>query len=133
LGVGIPGAIGLKLANPENTVVGFTGDGGSMYTIQALWTAVRHDIGAKFVICNNSSYRLLQLNINAYWKERGIEPRQFPSSFDLSSPPLRFDLMSQAMGVKAVRVETFDAIGPAIDDMLSDDKPFLIDLVITDQ
>ena len=133
LGVGIPGAIGLKLANPENTVVGFTGDGGSMYTIQALWTAVRHAIGAKFVVCNNSSYRLLRLNINAYWKERGIEPHQFPSSFDLSGPPLRFDLMSQAMGVKAVRVETPDAIEPAIDDMLSDDKPFLIDLVITDQ
>lgn len=35
LGVGIPGALGLKLANPELTVFGFTGDGGAMYTIQA--------------------------------------------------------------------------------------------------
>ena len=46
LGVGIPGALGLKLANPEKTVVGFTGDGGGMYTIQALWTAAHHGIGA---------------------------------------------------------------------------------------
>ena len=44
------GAIGVKLANPDRTVVGFTGDGGSMYTIQALWTAAHHRIGAKFVI-----------------------------------------------------------------------------------
>lgn len=36
LGVGIPGAIGAKLANPDKTVIGFTGDGGSMYTIQAV-------------------------------------------------------------------------------------------------
>ncbi|HUH67478.1 MAG TPA: thiamine pyrophosphate-dependent enzyme, partial [Mycobacterium sp.] len=36
---GIPGAIGAKFANPDKTVIGFTGDGGSMYTIQALWTA----------------------------------------------------------------------------------------------
>ena len=56
LGVGIPGAIGLKLAHPDKTVIGFTGDGGSMYTIQALWTAAHHNIGAKFVICNNASY-----------------------------------------------------------------------------
>src|SRR4030065_2461939 len=72
LGVGIPGAIGAKLANPDKTVFGFTGDGGSMYTIQALWTAARHNINAKFVICNNSSYRLLQLNIEEDLEEESI-------------------------------------------------------------
>src|SRR5262249_50308208 len=36
LGVGIPGAIGAKLAQPDKTVIGVTGDGGAMYTIQAL-------------------------------------------------------------------------------------------------
>ena len=41
-----------------------------MYTIQALWTAARHNIDAKFVVCNNRSYRLLQFNLLAYWKER---------------------------------------------------------------
>ncbi len=131
LGVGIPGAMGLKLAHPEKTVIGFTGDGGSMYTIQALWTAVRHSIGAKYIVCNNSSYRLLQLNIGAYWKERDIIPHQFPLSFNLSHPPLRFDLIGQAMGVNAVRVEKYDEIEPAIDRMLSDDNPFLIDLVVS--
>ena len=54
LGVGIPGAIGAKLANPDKTVIGFTGDGGRMYTIQALWTAARHNVDAKFVVCNNA-------------------------------------------------------------------------------
>ena len=41
LGVGFPGAIGAKLFSPDKTVIGFSGDGGSMYTIQALWSAVR--------------------------------------------------------------------------------------------
>jgi GMC oxidoreductase/Thiamine pyrophosphate enzyme, C-terminal TPP binding domain len=48
LGVGIPGAIGMKLAHPDKTVVGFTGDGGSMYTTQALWTAAHHKIGTTY-------------------------------------------------------------------------------------
>ncbi|SFC36042.1 thiamine pyrophosphate-binding protein [Spirosoma endophyticum] len=130
LGVGFPGAIGVKLVHPDKTVIGFSGDGGSMYTIQALWSAVRHNTGAKFVVCNNGSYKLLQLNIDVYWKERSIESHNYPLSFDLSFPPTRFDLMAQSMGVDAVRVERIEEIGPAIDRMLADDKPFLIDLVL---
>lgn len=133
LGVGIPGAIGIKLAHPDKTVIGFSGDGGSMYTIQALWTAAHYKIGAKFVICNNHSYELLKLNIQQYWHERQLPEREFPASFDLRSPDIRFDELAHAMGVRAVRVKTLEEIGPAIHQALSDDDPFLIDLVITNE
>jgi benzoylformate decarboxylase len=131
LGVGIPGALGIKVAHPDKTVVGFTGDGGSMYTIQALWTAAHYNIGAKFVICNNQSYLLLKLNILEYWKERGLPEHEFPASFDLGEPVIRFDDLARSMGVPAARVETPDQIGPAIRQALDHDGPFLIDLVIT--
>jgi benzoylformate decarboxylase len=130
LGVGIPGAIGAKFAHPDKTVIGFSGDGGSMYTIQALYSARRHNCGAKFVICNNRSYRLLQLNIDAYWKEAGQAAHSHPMCFDLSNPPIRFDELAKAMGVDALRVEKPEEIGPAIKRMLADDRPFLIDLVL---
>ncbi|MDZ4876045.1 MAG: Benzoylformate decarboxylase [Chroococcidiopsis cubana SAG 39.79] len=52
LGVGIPGAIGVKLANPDKTVIGLTGDGGAMYTIQALWSAARHKAACKNNLSN---------------------------------------------------------------------------------
>jgi benzoylformate decarboxylase len=130
LGVGFPGAIGVKLANPNKTVVGFSGDGGSMYTIQTLWSAVRHKAGAKFVVCNNGSYKLLQLNIDVYWIERNIERHPYPLPFDLSYPAIRFDILAQSMGVNAVRVEKEEDILPAIERMLADDEPFLIDLVL---
>jgi len=133
LGVGIPGAIGAKLAHPDKTVIGFTGDGGAMYTIQALWTAARHNVGAKFVVCNNGSYRLLQANVSAYWKERSIPPHEFPLSFDLSRPVLRFAEMARSMGVAATRVEKAWEIGPAIQEALTHQGPFLIDLVLEGQ
>jgi benzoylformate decarboxylase len=133
LGVGIPGAIGLKLAHPDKTVIGFSGDGGSMYTIQALWTAAHHKIGAKFIICNNHSYELLKLNIQQYWRERQMPEHEFPVSFDLRDPFIRFDELARAMGVQAVRVETQEQIGPAIRQALANDKPFLIDLVIANE
>jgi thiamine pyrophosphate-dependent acetolactate synthase large subunit-like protein len=130
LGVGIPGALGAKLAKPDHTVVGVTGDGGAMYTIQALWTAARHNIDAKFIICNNKSYRLLQLNISEYWKEIDEPSHEFPLSFDLSKPELRFDQMARSMGVPAARIETADDIRPAILLALKTPGPFLLDVVL---
>jgi benzoylformate decarboxylase len=130
LGVGIPGAIGAKLANPDKMVIGLSGDGGSMYTIQALWTAARHKIDAKFIICNNRSYRLLQLNIQAFWQERNIPSHDFPLSFDLSKPIIHFDQIARSMGVEAVRVERPEEIAPAIKQALAHDGPFLIDVVV---
>jgi len=130
LGLGFPGAIGLKLACPDKLVIGFSGDGGCMYTIQALWTATRHNLNVKFVVCNNLSYRLLQLNIQAYWQELGVTPRPYPLSFDLSHPPLDFVKMAEAMGVAATRVERPEQIVPAIERMLNSPGSFLIDLAL---
>lgn len=130
LGVGAPGALGLKLAHPERTVFGFTGDGGAMYTIQALWTAAHHRIGAKIVVCNNQSYRILKVNIQQYWRERGLPEHAFPAFFDVGGPELRFDRIAESLGVPALRVETGTQVRPAITQALETDGPFLIDLVI---
>ncbi|WP_336209436.1 thiamine pyrophosphate-binding protein [Nonomuraea sp. LPB2021202275-12-8] len=129
LGVGIPGAIGAKLAMPDRTVIGFTGDGGSMYTVQALWTAVRERAGAKFVICNNGRYRLLDDNLSAYWRERGTAPHALPGCFDLSTPPIGFTRIAEGYGVPAMRVTEREHVGPAVERLLADDEPFLIDIV----
>ncbi|MBM7081343.1 thiamine pyrophosphate-binding protein [Micromonospora sp. MMS20-R2-29] len=129
LGVGIPGALGVKLARPSQQVVGFTGDGGSMYTIQALWTAARHDIGAKFVICNNRRYRLLDLNIEQYWRDGGIPAHLHPDAFDLSRPAIDFAALSRSLGVPAQRVSTPQEVPAAVEELLATPGPFLIDLV----
>ncbi|WP_223278524.1 thiamine pyrophosphate-dependent enzyme [Nostoc sp. 'Peltigera membranacea cyanobiont' 232] len=133
MGVGIPGAIGIKLANPDKTVFAFTGDGGSMYTIQALWTAAHHNIDAKFVICNNHSYQILKLNILHYWGEQQIPEHDYPSSFNLCNPSIDFAELAKSLGVQAIRVETPDQIAPAIQKALDHNGPFLIDLVLTNE
>lgn len=132
LGVGIPGAIGAKLALPDKTVWGFTGDGGSLYTIQALWTAAHHRVGAKFVVSNNHGYLLLKLNILQYWEDQ-IHLRKgsrgtYPSSFDIGNPPIEFVTIAKGFGVGAERVDDPDRIGAAIDNALKHEGPYLIDL-----
>jgi len=130
LGTGLPGALGLKVARPDRTVFGFSGDGGSMSTIQALSTAARHDIGAKLVVCNNRSYRILKYNLQEYWEETNPTDQTFPEQFNLTHPELRFDKLAHGQGINAVRIETPEEIAPALDQALENDRPFLIDLVL---
>jgi benzoylformate decarboxylase len=132
LGVGIPGAVGVKLAHPDRTVIGFTGDGGAMYTYQALWTAAHYRIGAKFVVCNNGSYRLLKMNLVDYWRQQGLRPDQFPAdfppAFDILDPNLDFVGLARSLGVPGVRLGYDEEITPAVRAMLDHDGPYLIDL-----
>ncbi|MFD5148201.1 thiamine pyrophosphate-binding protein [Streptomyces sp. NPDC058401] len=130
LGVGFPGAVGVKLARPERLVVGFAGDGGSMYTYQALWTAARHGIEAKFVVCNNRKYRLLDDNIAQYWREREIAQHGFPGSFDLSHPEIDFAALARSLGAGGMRVEKPDEAIAAVGRMLAHPGPFLVDVQI---
>jgi benzoylformate decarboxylase len=132
LGVGIPGALGIKLVEPDKDVICFTGDGGSMYTIQALWTAVHYGINIKIVICNNGSYSLLKSNINQYWKERNIEKHNYPRSFELDNPTINFSELASSFGVSSIKVERPEDIKPAILKMMNSKGSYLVDLILVD-
>jgi len=130
LGLGLASAIGIQAALPDKPVLSVSGDGGGMYTIQALWSAARHELPIKYIVCNNRSYRLLQANISQYWSEQGVSGRDFPLSFDLSQPDLRFADMAKALGVAGRRVETAEDIAPAVEEMLAHTGPFVLDVIL---
>lgn len=130
LGVGIPGAVGAKLAHPERTVVGFTGDGGAMYTYQALWTAAHHRIGAKFVVCHNSSYRLLKENLVRYRRDAGTGNGEFPAFFDVHEPSVDFVALAGALGVPAQQVSKPGEVEQALRAMLDHDGPYLLEVIL---
>jgi benzoylformate decarboxylase len=132
LGIAFPGAIGVKLAHPERTVIGLGGDGGAMYTLPALWTAAHERIAAKFVLCHNRSYRLLKSNLVAYWRDRGIAGNAFPPSFDLADPEIDFVAMARGMGVAGRRVSQPSEVAAAIGEMLAHDGPFLLEVMLED-
>jgi thiamine pyrophosphate-dependent acetolactate synthase large subunit-like protein len=130
LGVGLPGAIGVKLAHPERTVVGFAGDGGAMFILPALWTAAHYHIGAKFVVCNNRSYRILKDNLLVYWRDQKVQNGDFPPFFDIRDPDVDYAALAHGLGVPGTRVTQPDEIAGGIKQMLVHDGPFLIDLVL---
>ncbi len=56
LGHGFQTAIGVKIANPDSPVVSIAGDGGFMFGVQELATAVQYEIGLITIVFNNNAY-----------------------------------------------------------------------------
>ena len=131
LGWGMGGAMGLKLAHPQRPVVAIMGDGNAMMTVQGLWTAANTDIPVVYVICNNRSYRVLKLNIDAY--KTDVLKEESPQSQYLGMDfrtPLDLAGMAEAMGVYGRKIEDPAEVGPAMRHALDLGKPAVLDIAI---
>src|SRR5262249_33736034 len=92
LGWALPAAVGVALAEPRRRVLCLLGDGPSLYSIQALWTAVQLRLRVAFVILNNHGYGALK----ALSEVMGVEK---PPGVDL--PGLRFTDIASGFGCPA--------------------------------
>ena len=121
LGFGFMTALGVKVACPERAVVAVTGDGGFMFGVQELATAVAHDIGVVTVIFNNGSFGNVRRD-----QERVFEGRLIGADF--INPD--FVQLAESFGAKGYRVDSPPALQRALADALAADKPAVIDVVI---
>ena len=93
---GFPAAIGIRMAIPERQVVVLVGDGASLYSIQALWTAVRYRVGALIVVLANGGYAIMDRLMEL---EGGSSP--WPGF-----PEIDFAALARAFGCPAEEVAT---------------------------
>uniref|UniRef100_E6VJ60 Thiamine pyrophosphate protein domain protein TPP-binding protein n=1 Tax=Rhodopseudomonas palustris (strain DX-1) TaxID=652103 RepID=E6VJ60_RHOPX len=117
LGSGFPTALGAKVACPEKPVVAITGDGGFMFGVQELATAVQYNIGVVTLVFDNSAYgnvRRDQVNL--------FDGRVVAS--DLVNPD--FVKLAESFGVGAARVTSPDHFRPALEKALAAGGPQLI-------
>ncbi|MXW47175.1 MAG: 5-guanidino-2-oxopentanoate decarboxylase [Gammaproteobacteria bacterium] len=66
LGYALPAAIGAQLGKPDSPVVCVIGDGGLMFTIQELATAVEHRLPIVIVLWHNDGYGEIRDNFNEF-------------------------------------------------------------------
>ena len=121
LGAGFPTALGAKVAHPDRPVVAITGDGGFMFAVQELATAVQFNIGVVVLVFNNNSYG----NVRRDQRER-FEGRVVAS--DLVNPD--FVKLAESFGVGAARVTSPDGFRPALEKALAAGGPYLIDIEV---
>jgi len=117
LGSGFPTALGAKVAHPDRPVVAITGDGGFMFAVQELATAVQFNIGVVTLVFNN----------NAYGNVRRDQVQRFEGrvvASDLVNPD--FVKLAESFGVAASRVTAPDHFRPALEKALAHGGPYLI-------
>jgi len=121
LGAGFPTALGAKVAHPDKPVVAITGDGGFMFAVQELATAVQFNIGVVTLVFNNNAYG----NVRRDQRER-FDGRVVAS--DLVNPD--FVKLAESFGVGAARVTSPETFRPALEKALADGGPYLIDIEV---
>lgn len=126
LGFGVPGAVGVSLAHPKRRVVAILGDGSSMYSIQALWTAANQRLPITFIIVNNQSYRIIKERLLAL---RGTD--RFVA-MDMKDPPIDFVQVGRGLGLDAHSVSETKDLDEALSTALSSEGPTLLEVKVQD-
>ncbi|WP_409308218.1 acetolactate synthase large subunit [Pectobacterium sp. B1J-3] len=70
MGFGLPAAIGAALAEPDRTVVCFSGDGSLMMNIQEMATAAEENLNVKIILMNNQSLGLVHQQQDLFFQKR---------------------------------------------------------------
>lgn len=124
LGYGMPAAVGVALAKPGSRVIGLIGDGSSMYSIQALWSAAQLKLPITFVILNNRRYAALQDFAPVF----GFSATDVVQGTDL--PDIDFPSLAKGMGCAASRVTDAGELRDVLARALSSNVPNLVEIRI---
>ena len=118
LGYALPAAIGAKLAAPDRPVVALVGDGGLMYSIGEMASAVEADTPIICVLWNNQAYQEI--------KHAMISAQVEPVGVDLHAPD--FLALASAMGWAADHAPTLDALPKLLEAAAKRKQPSLIEI-----
>jgi acetolactate synthase I/II/III large subunit len=123
LGHAYPSALGAKVARPERAVIALAGDGGFMYNVQELATAVQHAINVVAIVFNDGAYGNVKRMQREFYGNRVI-------ASDLVNPD--FVRLADSFGVFARRAADPDGLRDALEQALARDAPALIEVKVGD-
>jgi acetolactate synthase-1/2/3 large subunit len=121
LGWGVATGLGVKHALGDTPVVSINGDGGFMFTVQELSTAVRHRIPLVTVVFNDAAFG------NVRYMQRNIHGNRVLGT-DLANPD--FVKLGESFGMTSLRARTPDDLRGAIEKGLALNEPVLIDVPV---
>ena len=125
MGFGMPAAMGVKLAHPDETVFCVTGEASLVMCIQELSTCKQYGLPIKIAILNNRYMGMVR-----QWQEFFYD-RRYSHSYMEALPD--FVKLAESFGHTGIRVEKTADVENAIKQALAmDDKLVLLDF-ITDQ
>ncbi|NJL37965.1 MAG: biosynthetic-type acetolactate synthase large subunit [Leptolyngbyaceae cyanobacterium SM1_4_3] len=124
MGFGMPAAMGVKVALPDEQVICVSGDSSFQMNLQELGTLAQYGIGVKTVIINNGWQGMVR-----QWQQAFYGERYSSSNMEVGMPD--FVILAQAFRIKGMIVTELDQLAGAIAEMLAHDGPVLMDVRVT--
>jgi pyruvate dehydrogenase (quinone) len=129
MGSAVPYAIAAKFAHPDRVAFALAGDGAmqmnglaELITVAKYWKRWR-DPRLVVLVLNNRDLNMVT------WEHRAMEGSpKFAASQDL--PDVAYADFARSLGLAGRRIEREDDVGPAWDEALTADRPFVIDAVV---
>src|SRR5438093_318678 len=118
LGYAVPAAIGAKIARPERPVLAVAGDGGFMYSVNELATAVKYRLPVVFLVMIYERYGAIK------WLQEWMFEGRWGEA-DLANPDFR--ALARAFGARGERV-TVDTLPRALAEAFTADLPTVLEL-----
>jgi acetolactate synthase-1/2/3 large subunit len=121
MGVGVPFAIGTKVARPEKPVALISGDGAIGMNLMEFETALRHNIPFVAVVCNDQAWGMTKHQFElSYGEEKKV------GGLDL--PLIPYHEIVKVLGGYGEFVSEPDELAPAIERAFASGKPSLINV-----
>src|SRR5262249_52742595 len=121
MAMGTNGALGVKCAEPDRTVIATVGDGCYLMAGFELTTAVQHNIAVIWVIFNDGEYKLIKLSQLAMYKE--------PRLVTFDNPD--YVAFARACGAAGYAVDNQPDFEKALAAAIASGRPTLIDAKIS--
>jgi len=121
LGYAYPTALGAKIAHPNRRVLSICGDGGFMFNVQEMSTAVAHGINVVTIVMNDGAFGNVKRIQQTTYGGRMI-------GVDLRNPD--FVAMAHSFGMRGFKAETPDALRSSLRAAFAEDAPALIEIPV---
>ena len=112
MGFGLPSAIGVQLAYPDETVACVTGEGSIQMCIQELSTCLQYGLPIKIININNAALGMVR-----QWQDMQYGGRHSSSTYENSLPD--FVALAESYGHLGIKVRKFEELGSAMKECIS--------------
>ena len=119
MGFALPVAIGARVGCPDRKVLGLSGDGSFLFSLQELHTAVCEGVPIVMLVCTDGAYGSIKFH-----QRRRFEGRYMAADF----PAPDFVKLPESFGARGVRLHGTDGLAGALGEGLAADHPTVIEL-----
>ena len=124
MGFGVPAAMGVKVAFPDEQVICISGDASFQMNLQELGTLAQYGINVKTVIINNGWQGMVR-----QWQQAYFGERYSSSNMEIGMPDI--ELLCKAYGIKGMVIEKAEQLESAIAEIIAHDGPVVVNARVT--